>query len=136
MIQDLRFMNGKQQNTKIKEFTDLVSWQESHKLVVNIYKLTKKFPKNEIFGLTSQMQRSAVSITSNIAEGFGRQRYKEKVQFYYMSQGSLTELKNQLLIAKDIGYIDQKEYNKIQEQLEIAHRLLQGLITKSKSFIN
>lgn len=129
-------MNNKESSFKIKEFTDLVSWQEAHKLVIQIYVLTKKFPKTEIFGLVSQMQRAAVSITSNIAEGFGRQGYKEKIQFYYIAQGSLTELKNQLLIARDIKYIDTEHYFNINNQIEISHRLLQGLITKSKSFIN
>jgi len=119
----------------IKEFTDLNAWKEAHALVISLYRLTKKFPKQEIFGLTSQMQRAAVSITSNIAEGFGRQGYKEKVQFYYLAHGSLTELKNQLLISKDIDYITKEEYNTIQSQLEIAHRLLQGLITKTKSYL-
>lgn len=129
-------MNNKESSFKIKEFTDLISWQEAHKLVIQIYVLTKKFPKTEIFGLISQMQRAAVSITSNIAEGFGRQGYKEKIQFYYMAQGSLTELKNQLLIARDIKYIDNEQYFNINNQIEISHKLLQGLITKSKSFIN
>jgi len=82
------------------------------------------------------MQRAAISITSNIAEGFGRQGYKEKIQFYYMAQGSLTELKNQYIAAKDIGYISVKEYEKILEQMNVAHKVLQGLITKSKTFIN
>lgn len=122
--------------SKIKEFTDLNSWQEAHKLVLDIYKTTRNFPKSEIFGLTSQMQRAAVSITSNIAEGFGRQGYKEKVNFYYMAQGSITELKNQLFIARDISYINSEDFNNIQIQLETAHKLLQGLITKSKTFIN
>jgi four helix bundle protein len=78
---------------KIKEFTDLIAWQEAHKLVLQIYELTKEFPKDELFGLTSQIRRSAISITSNIAEGFGRQKYGEKIQFYYIAQGSITELK-------------------------------------------
>ena len=68
-------------NTKIKDFKDLVVWKESHKLVLDIYRITKKFPKDEIFGITSQMRRCSVSITSNIAEGFGRQGYKEKYNF-------------------------------------------------------
>ena len=99
----------------IRDFTDILAWQEGHKLVLDIYRLTKKFPKEEIFGLVSQMRRAAVSVTSNIAEGFGRQGYKEKVQFFYVAQGSLIELKNQLLIARDIGYISTVEFTKISE---------------------
>ena len=76
-------------NQKIKSFTDLKTWQEGHQIVILVYKITKEFPKEEIFGLVSQMRRAVVSITSNIAEGFGRQTYKEKVQFYYIAQGSL-----------------------------------------------
>ncbi len=121
---------------KIKSFTDLKAWQEGHKLVIMIYKVTKKFPKEEIFGLISQMQRAAVSITSNIAEGFGRQTYKEKVHFYYQAHGSLTELKNQILIAKDIGYLLKEDFDELVYQINIAHKLLQGLITKSKTFVN
>ncbi len=121
---------------KINSFTDLKAWQEGHKLVIMIYKITKKFPKEEIFALISQMQRAAVSITSNIAEGFGRQTYKEKVQFYYQSQGSLTELKNQILVAKDIGYISKEDFDRLVYQINIAHQLLQGLITKTKTFVN
>ena len=119
----------------IRDFTDLLAWQEGHKLVLDIYRLTKKFPKEEIFGLVSQMRRAAVSVTSNIAEGFGRQGYKEKIQFFYVAQGSLIELKNQLLIARDIGYISTVEFTKISEQADQTHKLLQGLITKSKSFL-
>jgi four helix bundle protein len=125
-----------QESNKIKEFTDLISWQEGHKSVLLVYKMCANFPKNEVYGLISQMQRSAVSITSNIAEGFGRQGIKEKIQFYYLAQGSLTELKNQLFIAKDVGYINLEIFDTILEQLNITHRLLQGLITKSKSFLN
>ena len=101
-----------------------------------IYKITKQFPKDEIFGIVSQMQRAAVSITSNIAEGFGRQGYKEKIKFYYIAQGSLTELKNQMIIVKDIGYINEKTYQEITDQANMAHKFLQGLITKSKTFLN
>ena len=119
----------------IRDFTDLLAWQEGHKLVLDIYRLTKKFPKEEIFGLVSQMRRAAVSVTSNIAEGFGRQGYKEKIQFFYVAQGSLIELKNQLLIARDIGYISIVDFTKISEQADQTHKLLQGLITKSKSFL-
>lgn len=122
--------------SKIRSFTDLKAWQEGHKLVLLIYKLSRGFPREEIYSLTSQMQRAAVSITSNIAEGFGRQTYKEKVQFYYLAQGSLIELKNQILIAKDIGYLEKESFTKLANQANAAHGLLQGLITKSKSFVN
>lgn len=121
---------------KIKEFTDLNAWKESHKLVLLVYKVTRSFPREETYSLTDQMRRAATSITSNIAEGFGRQTYKEKIQFYYMAQGSLIELKNQLIIAKDVGYFDKTNFEVLMSQADIAHRLLQGLITKSKSFIN
>lgn len=69
---------------KIESFRDLNAWREGHKLVLAIYKITKTFPKDELYGLVSQMRRCAVSIASNIAEGFSRQSYKEKVQLYYM----------------------------------------------------
>ncbi len=121
---------------KIKEFTDLKTWQEGHKAVLLIYEMTKKFPRDETFGLTSQIRRAVVSITSNIAEGFGRRGYKEKIQFYYLAQGSMTEVKNQILIAKDVGYISDNDYKKTSLQLDECHRFLQGLITKSKSFLN
>lgn len=119
----------------IKTFKDLLVWQEGHKLVIMVYKMTQKYPKSELFGLISQMCRSAVSMTSNIAEGFGRRTYKDRMQFYYMSQGSLTELKNQLLVARDIGYTTDSEYEEMEKQSDQTHRLLQGLITKTNQFI-
>ncbi|MCK4387025.1 MAG: four helix bundle protein [Candidatus Pacebacteria bacterium] len=128
-------MNTKTEK-RIKDFKDLITWKESHKLVLDIYRVTKIFPKDEIFGLISQMRRASVSITSNIAEGFGRQGIKEKVQFFYLSQGSLIELKNQIEISKDISYINENDYKKLIEQANLSHKLLQGLITKTKSFLN
>lgn len=118
---------------KIKSFTDLNAWKESHKIVIEIYKTTKLFPREEMFGLTSQIRRSAVSITSNIAEGFSRQSYKEKAQFYCMAQGSLTELQNQLLIARDIKYITKNVFQEIASLTIVAHKLISGLIKSSKN---
>lgn len=120
---------------KIKSFTDLNVWKEGHKLAIRIYLATKKFPKEETYSLTDQMRRAAVSITSNIAEGFGRQSYKEKVQFYYLSNGSLIELKNQLLIAKDVGYLVKSDFDLLAIQINLTHQLLQGLIKKSKTYV-
>lgn len=124
------------ETVKIKSFTDLNVWKEGHKLVILVYQMTKKFPKEEIYSLVDQMRRAAVSITSNIAEGFGRKSYKEKIQYYYQAQGSLTELKNQILIARDIGYLAPEDFQILVTQINIVHRLLQGLITKSKTFLN
>ena len=124
-----------EQKEKIRDFTDLEAWRKAHELTLAIYKSTEKFPKAETFGLTSQIQRAAVSITSNIAEGFGRQTIKEKIQFYYQAHGSLTEVKNQLILSKDLGYISEQEFDKIMNALITSHRLLQGLLRKTKSFL-
>ena len=120
----------------IRSFTDLTVWQEGHKLVLTIYKITSLFPKEELYSLTDQMRRASTSITSNIAEGFGRQTYKEKAQFYYLAQGSLTELKNQILIAKDLSYIKLESLKELILLSNTVHKLLQGLITKTKTFIH
>jgi len=121
---------------RIKSFTDLKAWQRGHDLVVAIYKSTKEFPREESFALTSQMRRAVVSITSNIAEGFSRRSYKEKVKFYRMSQGSLTELQSQLLIAKDVGYISRGKFLQIAERTVEVHKIINGLIKKSESIQN
>lgn len=123
-------------NGKIETFTDLNVWKEGHKLVIMIYKITKGFPREETYSLIDQMRRAAASITANIAEGFGRQTYKEKIQFYYMAKGSLSELKNFLLIAKDVGYLSVEDLKTLAEQANVVDKLLQGFIRKSKTFIN
>ena len=112
---------------KIKSFTDLFAWQEGHKLVLTIYKETENFPNKEAFGLISQMRRCSISITSNIAEGFSRSTNKDKYQFYSMAQGSLTELQNQLLIARDIGYLTNNKFQEIANQTIIVNKLINGL---------
>lgn len=123
-------------NSVIKEFTDLNVWKEGHKLVIMVYEITQNFPSKETYSLIDQMRRAAASITANIAEGFGRQTYKEKIQFYYMAQGSLTELKNFIIIAKDVGYLKEDLLIDLNNQAILTHKLLQGLISKSKTFIN
>jgi len=120
---------------KITTFKDLDAWKEAHTLVLLIYEITKKFPKEEMFGLTSQMRRCAVSITSNIAEGFSRRSYKEKTQFYSMALGSTTELQSQLLVARDVNYIAKKSYGDIYEQSIKVHKIINGLIKSSKAII-
>jgi four helix bundle protein len=114
-------------NAKIKSFTDLETWKEGHRLVLAVYKETQKFPKEEMFGLTSQMRRSVVSITSNVAEGFSRNTSKDKYQFYSMAHGSLTELQNQLIIARDIKYLERINFDRIAQQTITVAKLLYGL---------
>ena len=133
MNQELRI---NQESGKIKSFMDLDAWKEGHKLVIMIYKLTKKFPQAEQFGLSNQLRRAVVSITSNIAEGFSRNSYKEKVQFYSMALGSVTEVQNQILIAKDVGYITDEEYLSAEEKTIIVNKITNGLIKKSKTLIH
>ncbi len=125
-----------QESRKIKSFTDLNAWKEGHKLVLEIYQITKEFPKEETFGLTDQLKRASVSLTSNIAEGFSRNSYREKLQFYSMALGSLTEIQNQLLIARDIGYLNTTKFNSLAEKTIIISKLINGLIKKSKTIIH
>lgn len=119
---------------KIKSFHDLRVWQEAHLLAVSIYKTTKRFPKEEQFGLTNQIRRAAVSITSNIAEGFGRETIKDRVHFYIMSLGSLNEIQSQLLVARDVGYFHDKNWLELENKIIIVNKMLNGLIKKSRSY--
>jgi four helix bundle protein len=117
---------------KIKSFTDLKVWRKGHNLVLEIYKITSAFPKEEVFGLASQLRRAAVSITSNTAEGFSRKSYKEKAQFYSMALGSLTEVQNQLLISRDIRYITDEVFEHLAKNTVEISKMMNGLIKKSK----
>ncbi|MBU4141633.1 four helix bundle protein [Patescibacteria group bacterium] len=116
------------ENQKIKSFTDLEAWKEAHKLVLMVYLATKKFPKEELFCLTNQLRRAVISITSNIAEGFSRNSSKEKIQFYFIALGSLTETQNQILVARDLKYLDKENFNKLATQSILVSKLINGLI--------
>ena len=120
------------ERAKAVKFSDLDVWQHGHRLVVAIYKFTQSWPKEEQFGLTSQVRRAAVSITSNIAEGFSRATKSDKRHFYTMSHGSLTELQNQLLVARDVGYVNSADFDKLAEQSVTVHKLLTALIKSLK----
>ncbi len=117
---------------KVRSFTDLHVWQQGHVFVLNIYKETKLFPKDEQFGLTNQLRRAAVSFTSNIAEGFRRESYKDKVRFYYMAFGSLSEIQNQLLIARDLCFLSKDDFSKLAEQTVDLSKMIKGLIKSSQ----
>jgi len=116
----------------MKKFTDLIVWQESHKLVIQIYKCTKSFPKSEMFGLTNQMQRASISVTSNIAEGFGRWSARDKTHFYHQARGSLLELQSQIFIAQDLKYLDEKISSELLEKVEKTNIILLGLIKSTQ----
>ncbi len=119
--------------SNIKSFTDLHAWQEGHQLVLAIYQITDTFPSKEQFSLIDQMRRCSISITSNIAEGFSRKGNKEKAQFLYIALGSITELQNQLLIGRDIGYIPKELFHSTSEQTVIVSKLINGLIKSAKT---
>lgn len=121
------------QKDKIKSFTDLVAWKQAHQLALLIYKATKSFPREEMYSLVDQMKRCSISVSSNIAEGFSRQGKKEKLQFFYMALGSLTELQNQLLLAKDVSYMNKEDFDKIAVQTVSVSKLINGLIRSLKS---
>jgi|SRR3990172_9001559 len=118
---------------KIQVFTDLDAWKEGHNLVLEIYGLTKEFPKEELFGLINQMRRCVVSVTSNIAEGFSRETYKDKTHFYTMALGSVTELQNQLIISKDVGYLKTDIFNSTMDLSIKVHKIINGLIKSSRN---
>lgn len=116
------------QDTGVSKFTDLKAWQISHQLVIEIYKETIKFPKEEIYSIVSQLRRAAVSITSNIAEGFARFNKKEKTQFYRIAAGSVTEVQNQILISRDVGYLSNQVFLSLAVKTQDSIKLINGLI--------
>ncbi len=103
---------------KIQRFTDLKAWQEAHALVLGVYQATKKYPDDERFGLVIQCWRAAVSISSNIAEGFGRFSSKDKHHFYSMAKTSLAELQNQFMISRDLNYISMNVFEELYKRCE------------------
>jgi len=119
---------NKEVKNKIRSFVDLDAWKEGHKLVLLIYRITNNYPKCETYGLVSQMRRCAVSITSNVAEGFGRKTYKGKIKFYYISQGSIRELQNQLVISRDLNYISDKIFQNVAQKTITENKIINGLI--------
>ena len=113
---------------EINKFTDLKVWQDAHKCTVKIYKSTASFPKNEEFGLSSQIRRAASSIGANIAEGFGRFHFKDKARFFQNSRGSAFELQNHIYLARDLGYINNKDAIETSLEVDEILREINGLI--------
>lgn len=105
-------------------FEDLNIWKEAHRFVLNVYKLTKCFPKDEIFGLTSQFRRAAISVPANIAEGFRKKGISDKLRFYNIAQGSSDECRYYVILSHDLEYISQNEFDEMYEQINLVSRLL------------
>jgi len=112
-------------------FRNLLAWQKAFDLAIEIYRVIKKFPKSEAYGLISQIQRSAVSIPANIAEGYERNHKKEYLQHLFIAKGSLGELETHLLLARGLDYLSEEEYDSIEKIRKEEPKILVGLI---KSF--
>jgi four helix bundle protein len=115
-----------------KDYTDLDVWNESRNLVKQVYLITQTFPKEEVYGLSSQIKRAAVSIPSNIAEGCGRNHVKDAMQFFYISRGSIFELETQLYLAFDLNFISKDELNSMLEKIKTGKKLINGFINYNK----
>ena len=117
----------------MKTHKNLKVWEEAINLVTEIYKQTENFPKSELYGLTNQIRRSSVSIPSNVAEGAARHSDKEFIQFLYIALGSASELETQLIIAENLGFIDNDSNELLKSKLDSISRMLFGLIKNVKS---
>ncbi|MFK7811981.1 MAG: four helix bundle protein [Maribacter sp.] len=115
------------------EYTELEVWKEARVLVNSVYQTSKVFPKEEIYGLTSQIRRCAVSIPSNIAEGCGRRTSADTIQFLHISRGSLYELETQLYLAQDQDYLNEEEFHQLKIQILKCKKLINGFIKYYKN---
>jgi four helix bundle protein len=114
----------------MRNFQDLLVWQKSHELTLKIYKISSSYPKEELFGLTSQIRRSASSIPTNIAEGSGRNSDPEMKRFLIISTGSCSELEYQLILSRDLGYISETVYQELSEEAVTIRKMLHTFIKK------
>lgn len=117
----------------IKSYKELIVWQKSLQLVKEVYLLAKRLPKDETFGLTSQIKRAVISIPSNIAEGFGRKSFKEHNQFYLISYGSALELETQMIISIELGFFTKIEAERANSLLNEVIRMLNKMTLSSRS---
>ncbi|OGM05630.1 hypothetical protein A2125_00450 [Candidatus Woesebacteria bacterium GWB1_43_5] len=115
----------------MQSYKELIVWQKSIKLVKEIYNVTKRFPKSELFALVDQIRRASVSIPSNIAEGYGRRSHKEYLQFYSIAYGSALEVETQLIISKELGFITQVEFDKVGSILTEVIKMLYVMVFRN-----
>ena len=114
-------------------FEHIVAWQKAHQFTLLVYQITRKFPSDELFGLTSQFRRAAVSIEANIAEGYKKLSKADKLRFLNISEGSLAECRNYIILSRDLEYIDIQQYDQLHQSLIEASKLLTAY---SKGIIN
>jgi four helix bundle protein len=112
----------------LKNYRELKVWQRSYQLCLEIYRITKGFPKEETYSLTSQIRRAAVSVPCNIAEGYGRKTTPEYIRSLYIAYGSNCELETQILLSGDLGYIEAGKLKKLQNEIGEVERMLKALI--------
>jgi four helix bundle protein len=117
----------------MKDFRELKVWEKGHRLALKVYSATTKFPKEELYGLTSQMRRSSISIPTNIAEGCGRNRDSELNRFFEIAMGSASELEYLLLLTHDLGFIVKEEFNELTGEITEIKKMLTSFIQKLKA---
>ena len=117
----------------LKSFKELKVWQKSYQLCLDLYEITKNFPSEEKYGLSSQMRRAAISIPSNIAEGYGRKTIPDYVRCLYIAYGSTCELETQILLSGDLKYLNEDSENILLEKIKEVERMLMALIKSLKS---
>lgn len=120
-------MEARNQKGKMEEnrgFENLVVWQMAHKFVLDVYRHSKDFPREELFGLTSQYRRAAVSIAANIAEGYGKKGVNDKLRFYNIAEGSINECRYYIILSKDLEYVNKAQSDLLYSELSIVQKLL------------
>jgi len=118
-----------------KSFEDLIVWKKAHDFVLTVYRVTKEFPKEEMYGLTSQFRRAAVSVPANIAEGFGKKSKLDKLRYLNISQGSLEECRYYVLLSKDLGYLKVSSEDMLNQVVDVS-KLLTGYIKAIHAGLN
>lgn len=128
MVDSKWYLVGRTKKTVsvVTKFEDLDVWRESQSFAVEIYRITRSFPKDELYSMTNQLRRAATSISANIAEGFGRETKKDKLYFYTIAYGSLLEVKNFLYLAQKLDYIDEPSLEKLLNHSVVCQRLING----------
>ncbi|MBT5337631.1 four helix bundle protein [Candidatus Falkowbacteria bacterium] len=113
---------------KINNYYDLKAWQRAYKFTLKVYEVTSDFPAEEKFGLISQIRRASISITANIAEGFSRYYFKDKIRFYYQARGSLSEVQSFLLVSRGLNILESSFCEELVNHADEVKRLINGLI--------